>query len=58
MENQKSGGIHKKVGVFKCGFRNAEYKIFEKKDFLGETFHVLKEKEMGQFGEYRTRRLA
>ncbi len=23
----------------------------------GETFHVLKEKEMKQFGEYRTRRL-
>jgi hypothetical protein len=40
------------------GIRSAEYKIFEKKDFLGETFHVLKEKEMGQFGEYRTRRLA
>jgi len=38
--------------------RIAEYKIFEKKDFHGDTFHVLKEKEMRQFGEYRTRRLA
>jgi len=27
-------------------------------DFPGETFHVLKEKEIKQFGEYRTRRLA
>jgi hypothetical protein len=27
------------------------------KDFFGETFHVLKEKEVKQFGEYRTRRL-
>ena len=26
-------------------------------DFPGETFHVLKEKEVKQFGEYRTRRL-
>ena len=27
-------------------------------DFPGETFRVLKEKEVKQFGEYRTRRLA
>ena len=27
-------------------------------DFPGETFRVLKEKEIKQFGEYRTRRLA
>ena len=27
------------------------------KDFSGETFRVLKEKEVKQFGEYRTRRL-
>jgi hypothetical protein len=26
-------------------------------DFPGETFRVLKEKEMKQFGEFRTRRL-
>ena len=26
-------------------------------DFPGETFHVLKEKEEKQYGEYRTRRL-
>ncbi len=26
-------------------------------DFSGETFRVLKEKEVKQFGEYRTRRL-
>jgi len=26
-------------------------------DFQGETFHVLKEKEIKQVGEYRTRRL-
>ena len=26
-------------------------------DFPGETFRVLKEKEVRQFGEYRTRRL-
>ncbi len=26
-------------------------------DFPGETFRVLKEKEMRQYGEYRTRRL-
>lgn len=26
-------------------------------DFPGETFRVLKEKEVKQFGEYRTRRL-
>lgn len=26
-------------------------------DFPGETFHVLKKKEVKQFGEYRTRRL-
>ncbi len=26
-------------------------------DFPGETFRVLKEKEMKQYGEYRTRRL-
>jgi hypothetical protein len=26
-------------------------------DFTGETFRVLKEKELKQFGEYRTRRL-
>ena len=26
-------------------------------DFPGETFRVLKEKEIRQFGEYRTRRL-
>ena len=26
-------------------------------DFPGETFRVLKEKELKQFGEYRTRRL-
>jgi len=26
-------------------------------DFHGETFRVLKEKEVKQFGEYRTRRL-
>ena len=26
-------------------------------DFLGETFRVLKDKEMRQYGEYRTRRL-
>ncbi len=26
-------------------------------DFRGETFRVLKEKEIRQFGEYRTRRL-
>jgi hypothetical protein len=26
-------------------------------DFLGETFRLLKEKEIKQFGEYRTRRL-
>jgi len=37
---------------------SAEYETFEKKDFPGEIFHVLKEKEMRQFGEYRTRRLA
>lgn len=29
----------------------------EASDFLGETFRVLKEKEIRQFGEYRTRRL-
>lgn len=28
-----------------------------RKDFPGETFRVLKEKEIKQFGEYRTRRL-
>jgi hypothetical protein len=28
-----------------------------KSDFPGETFRVLKEKELRQFGEYRTRRL-
>jgi hypothetical protein len=28
-----------------------------KSDFPGETFRVLKEKELCQFGEYRTRRL-
>ncbi|HEX9389379.1 MAG TPA: hypothetical protein VF918_23840, partial [Anaerolineales bacterium] len=27
-------------------------------DFPGETFRVLKEKEIKQFGEYRTKRLA
>lgn len=27
-------------------------------DFPGETFRVLKEKEIRQYGEYRTRRLA
>ncbi len=27
------------------------------KNSSGETFHVLKEKEIKQFGEYRTRRL-
>ncbi len=27
-------------------------------DFPGETFHVLKDKEMRQYGEYQTRRLA
>jgi hypothetical protein len=26
-------------------------------DFPGETFRVLKEKELAKFGEYRTRRL-
>ena len=26
-------------------------------DFTGETFHVLKEKEIMQYGEYRTSRL-
>ena len=36
-----TGVIHKKVGL----------------DFPGETFHVLKEKEEKQYGEYRTRRL-
>jgi hypothetical protein len=39
------------------GIRSAEFKIFEKKDFPGETFRVLKEKEEKQYGEYRTRRL-
>jgi len=34
-----SDGIHKKVG----------------RDFPGETFRVLKEKEEKQYGEYRTR---
>jgi hypothetical protein len=29
-----------------------------KSDFPGETFRVLKEKELREFGEYRTRRLA
>jgi hypothetical protein len=27
------------------------------KDFPGETFRVLKEKELAKYGEYRTRRL-
>ena len=37
--------------------RNSEFKTFEKKDFPGEAFRVLKEKEEKQYGEYRTRRL-
>jgi hypothetical protein len=37
--------------------RNSEFKTFEKKDFLGDTFRVLKEKGEKQYGEYRTRRL-
>jgi hypothetical protein len=36
-----SGVIHKKVG----------------RDFPGETFRILKEKEEREYGEYRTRRL-
>ena len=37
--------------------RNSEFKTFEKKDFPGDTFRVLKKKEEKQYGEYRTRRL-
>lgn len=32
-------------------------KEIHSEDFPGETFRVLKEKEVRQFGEYRTRRL-
>ena len=32
-------------------------KEVQREDFPGETFRVLKEKEVKQFGEYRTRRL-
>jgi hypothetical protein len=39
------------------GMRIAEFKTYQKKDFPGETFCVLKEKEKKQLGEYRTRRL-
>ncbi len=35
----------------------SEIDYFPGEDFLGETFRVLKEKEIRQFGEYRTRRL-
>jgi len=35
----------------------SEFKTYEKKNFPGETFRVLKEKEGKQYGEYRTRRL-
>jgi hypothetical protein len=38
--------------------RNSEYETFEKKDFPGEPFRLLKEKEEKLYGEYRTRRLA
>jgi hypothetical protein len=37
--------------------RQNNFRFFELFLFLGETFRVLKEKEMRQFGEYRTRRL-
>ena len=35
--------------------RIAEFKTFEKKDFPGETFCILKEKEEKKYSEYRTR---
>ena len=59
----KNGAIHKKLArshapaCGRQGIRIAEFKTFEKKDFPGETFSVLKEKEEKQLGEYRTRRL-
>jgi len=34
-----------------------EYRDFGRPFFPGETFRVLKEKEIAKFGEYRTRRL-
>jgi len=34
-----------------------KFKAVEKKDFPGETFRVLKEKQEKQYGEYRKRRL-
>ena len=45
------------IPIADFGLRNSEFKTFEKKDFPGETFRVLKEKEEKQYGEYRTRRL-
>jgi hypothetical protein len=38
--------------------RNSEFKTFEKKDFPGETFHIVKEKDDKQFSEYRACRMA
>jgi hypothetical protein len=37
--------------------QQSNFRFFELFFFPGETFHVLKEKEQRQCGEYRTRRL-
>ena len=40
-----------------CRIMNDEFCVACGEDFTGETVRVLKEKEIKQFGEYRTRRL-
>jgi len=39
------------------GMMKDEYLMTHGEDFTGETVRVVKEKEVKQFGEYRTRRL-
>lgn len=58
---RQPGGDYAMPGTAKCGLTKhpgagyAERRV--KSDFPGETFRVLKEKEIRQYGEYRTRRL-
>ncbi len=40
-----------------CRIRNADLRHLKRRDSPGETFYILEEKEVNQYGEYRTRRL-
>ena len=51
-----SGGVSACAPV-QCNDRRGDPQEVEGPDFPGETFRVLKEKELRQYGEYRTRRL-